>query len=247
LPDGWAWIYFVDIVSPEKYSIKRGPFGSTIKKSFFVEKGYKVYEQQNAIYNDCKLGKYYITTEKYNDMKEFKVLPGDFIISCSGTIGKIMRLPEHTEKGIINQALLKIRIDNRLIIPEYFQMLFQSDMFQKRILKDTRGVAITNIASVKELKVVPTQLPSLSEQQQIVKEIESRFATADKLEKTIEQSLKQAETLRQSILKSAFEGKLVPQNPKDPTAEELLKKIREEKRRDCHKPIKIGFRNDRKA
>ncbi len=72
-------------------------------------------------------------------------------------------------------------------------------------------------------------LPKLSEQRAIVQEIESRFSICDKLEETIQSSLKQAESLRQSILKKAFEGKLVAQNPNDEPASVLLERIRAEK------------------
>jgi len=68
-------------------------------------------------------------------------------------------------------------------------------------------------------------LPPLAEQHRIVEEIERRFSVADEVEKAIDNSLKQAERLRQSILKKAFEGKLVPQDPNDEPAEKLLKRI----------------------
>jgi len=86
-----------------------------------------------------------------------------------------------------------------------------------------------NIASVEDIKNINILLPSKEEQEQIVNEIESRLSVCDKLEETMEQSLKKIEYLRQSILKKAFEGKLVPQDPNDLPAGELLKQIKIEK------------------
>ena len=75
----------------------------------------------------------------------------------------------------------------------------------------------------------PFKICSIEEQLQIVKEIESRLSVCDKLEETIQTSLKQAEILRQSILKKAFSGQLVPQNPNDEPASLLLEKIQTER------------------
>lgn len=82
---------------------------------------------------------------------------------------------------------------------------------------------------MRDIKGLLIPLCSLSEQQQIVAEIESRLSVCDKLEETIAQSLLQAEALRQSILKQAFAGKLVPQDPSDEPADKLLARIRAER------------------
>ena len=85
---------------------------------------------------------------------------------------------------------------------------------------------------------VNVPIPSLIEQEQIVSELERHLSVADAIEVTLDAELKRAERLRQSILKQAFSGKLVPQNPKDEPASVLLEKIQEEKEHQQPKPKK---------
>ena len=99
-PMGWEKVTLNDVCS----SIVRGPFGSALKKEFFVEPSettYKVYEQKHAIQKSASIGTYYITQEKYRELKRFECLPGDILMSCSGTMGELYQLPEGCEKGVI--------------------------------------------------------------------------------------------------------------------------------------------------
>lgn len=113
-PYGFEKVTINDICS----SIVRGPFGSALKKEFFVEPNnttYKVYEQKNAIQKCAKIGTYYITEEKYEELKRFECFAGDIIMSCSGTMGELYQLPEDCERGIINQALCKFTLNKRIL------------------------------------------------------------------------------------------------------------------------------------
>lgn len=194
-------------IADGKDGLRRGPFGSAIKKAFFVESGYKVYEQGNAINNDCKRGHYYISADKYNELSSFQLRPGDFIVSCSGTIGKIAQLPADAELGVINQALMRIRLKPDVIDPYYFMMQFRSEVFQRKIV--SRGSGMGNLAGIKEFKLATMFIPENYEnQKQIVAEIESRLSVCDSIEQTVDTALQQAEAMRQSILKQAFKGEL---------------------------------------
>lgn len=176
LPQGWISATLTEIAANKKNAIKRGPFGSSIKKEYFVPSGYKVYEQKNAIYNDFTLGEYYINNEKFTELRDFEVVPGDVLISCSGTIGKLAIAPEGLQKGIINQALLKLTLHRDLIDNKYFAYLFSSYIY-KQMLKETRGSAMQNISSVQALKQIFFPLAPLAEQHRIVAPSRS-FSTA---------------------------------------------------------------------
>lgn len=204
LPQGWEWKSLGEILSNDKYSIKRGPFGSALKKSFFVENGIRVFEQYNAINNDPHWKRYFISYDKFKELEAFKAIEGDLLISCSGTLGKIVELPKHTEIGIINQALLKIRLDNTKILNSYFIYNFNSPIMQGKILESTLGSAIKNIASVKILKQIKIPLPPLKEQERIVGILDESFVKIDESIKILEQNLLNLDELMQSALQKAF-------------------------------------------
>lgn len=141
----------------------RGPFGSSLKKEFFVPKGvstYKVYEQKHAINKKVEIGEYYIDKKKFNELKRFEVQPGDVIMSCSGTIGELFVIPDSAERGIINQALLNFRLNYEVINKDYF--LYAMDAIIYTI--DSKGSGIENITSVSNIKNTNIYLPPLLEQ-----------------------------------------------------------------------------------
>ena len=152
----------------------RGPFGGSLKKEIFVDDGYAVYEQQNAIYNKFTF-RYFINEEKYKDMRRFQVQPNDIIMSCSGTMGKVAVIPESAPKGIINQALLKITPDESKI-NKYFLKYYFENTLSKILNNSAKGGAIKNVPSVGELKQMIVPLPSLNTQEKIV-EILDKFDT----------------------------------------------------------------------
>ena len=103
--EGWEEKKFNDVCK-----FIRGPFGGALKKEIFVSEGYAVYEQSHAIYGDFSKFRYFISEEKFNELKRFSVFPNDIIMSCSGTMGKFAIVPEKLKEGVINQALLKLTV-----------------------------------------------------------------------------------------------------------------------------------------
>lgn len=141
-------------------------------------------------------------------MKDFELKPGDLLISCSGTIGKIALVPDNAQRGIINQALLKITLDPRIVFAKYFSYLFGSESFQKTVLKNTRGTAIKNITSVKDLKQIPLPIPPINEQYRIISKVEELFSFLDAGTDSLRKVQAQLKRYRKAVLKYAFEGKL---------------------------------------
>ena len=161
----------------------RGPFGGALKKEYFVSDGYKVYEQKNAIYSSVDLGRYFIDEAKFRELKRFEIQEGDFILSCSGTIGRMFRIPKKFKKGIINQALLIIRLDNKITDADYFSHQFTSDRIQQDVIDDTQGGAMKNLVGMTDFKkaIIPYP-PSIEEQKSIAKILSDMDKDIEKLE-----------------------------------------------------------------
>lgn len=178
IPSNWTWVRFGELGS-----YKKGPFGSALTKSMFVPKGndtVKVYEQKNAIQKNADLGDYYITKEYFETkMKGFEVFPGDIIVSCAGTIGETYIMPDSFERGIINQALMRMKLFQPMYVP-YFLVFF--DFVLKRSAQSgSKGSAIKNIPPFEVLKNYLVPIPPLAEQKRIVAKLEEILPLCERL------------------------------------------------------------------
>ena len=147
--------------------VRRGPFGSALKKEIFVKNSdYVVYEQQNAIYDNYKT-RYNITKEKFDELHKFSLKENDFIMSGAGTIGRISRVPKGIKKGVFNQALIRFRINNELTNPEYFLQFVRAENMQRKLTGANPGSAISNLVPMSEVKKWEVFVPIKAEQKKL--------------------------------------------------------------------------------
>jgi type I restriction enzyme, S subunit len=201
----WEYKTLPELVTKDRYAIKRGPFGGSLKKEIFTNQGFLVYEQYHAIYENFSMAKYFIDKQKYNEMEMFKVVPGDLIISCSGTLGKIAEIPTNAIPGIINQALLKISLDQTKINNSFFKMLFQNKATQDLLFGISRGSGISNFPPMTTINSIKFIVPPII--------LQNKFAQIVKKVETIKQSQKQSNqelnNLFNNIMQKAFKGELI--------------------------------------
>ncbi|MBS3089626.1 restriction endonuclease subunit S [Candidatus Pacearchaeota archaeon] len=193
-----------EVVANDRHSLKRGPFGGSLKKEIFVKDGYKVYEQQHAIKNNFDLGEYYITKEKYEDMLPFAVKEGDILVSCSGTIGKIAIAPKDVKHGIINQALLKITVDRNKILQIYLKYFLESVTVQRKLFGNAEGSGIKNVASMDVIKKTQIPVPPILLQNKFAELVEK----VEKIKEHQQKTTNEINTLFDALMQKAFNGEL---------------------------------------
>jgi type I restriction enzyme S subunit len=196
----WETVTLEDVTVNGSHGLKRGPFGGAIKKDSFVSDGYKIYEQKHAIYGDFDSGSYFITETRYRELKSFAVEPGDLIVSCSGTLGRVAVVPPTAKPGIINQALLRIRPKSNLVSPRFLKMLLETPDLQSRLFGSAGGSAIKNVKPLSEIRQVKFHLPDLHEQQRIAEILD----LAEELRSKRREAIAQLDTLTQAVFLEMF-------------------------------------------
>ncbi|MFA5158589.1 MAG: restriction endonuclease subunit S [Patescibacteria group bacterium] len=204
IPEGWDFGGFKNLVNPDdKNAIKPGPFGSALKKNFYVEKGFKIYGQEQVISGDAFYGDYYVNEEKYKEMEGFKVNAGDILISLVGTIGKILIVPGNYEKGIINPRLLKITPDSTKADSQFIAHLLKSDFLIQQMSQKSHGGTM-NILNKGMLMSVGFGVPPLKEQKEIA-EILSAVDEKISINKKLKDKLN---LLKKGLMQDLLSGKV---------------------------------------
>jgi type I restriction enzyme, S subunit len=201
--EGWEWVKIDFMLSDKKKGMATGPFGTMFKKHEHQKSGVAVLGIENIGEGVFQMpNKIFITSEKANELKNFRVIENDVIISRSGTVGEICLLPKKMENSIISTNLIRVRLNLSVINPKFFVFLFEGGKIRQQVFDLCKGSSRAFL-SQSILNTLDFPYCSLEEQQKLVQEIESRLSVCDKLEETIKASLLQCETLRQSVLKRA--------------------------------------------
>ena len=205
--------------------IKIGPFGSLLHKSDYVKKGIPLVNPSHIKNLNILPNKdICVLPSKLKQLQSYVLKKHDIIIGRRGEMGRCAVVEEQQEGWLCGTGSMFLRLEKENY-PYFYALYIASQQCIQYLEKNAMGTTMKNL-NEKIIKKVPIPLPSLPEQQRIVEEIEKRFFVADELEKAVNEGLEKADKLKQSILKKAFEGKLVPQDPNDEPASVLLERIK---------------------
>lgn len=218
----WQEIPLGDVLTDLKYG--------TAKKCFREKMKHPVLRIPNVVQGCIDLNDLKYTDLDKKEYESLKLGLGDILlIRSNGSVSLVGRtaLVTDREKGMAYAGyLIRLRVNKDLIIPEFLQYQFQSYAMRLQIELPARSTSGVNNINSEEVKNLQIALPSLDEQKEVVRRLKASFTFLEKNEQEFNKAKSYADKLEQSILAKAFRGELVPQDPNDEPAEELLKKIK---------------------
>lgn len=205
LPDGWKCVKLGNVIEKPKYG--------TSKKCEYEKNGIGVLRIPNVVKGVVDSSDLKFAQFDKQEIETYSLREGDvLIIRSNGSIdivGKSALITKKDERFLYAGYLIRLRPIQTSILPEYLLNILSSIDLRHQIEAKAKSTSGVNNINSEELAALKISLPLIEEQHAIIQEIESRLSISDKMEETISQSLQQAKTLRQSILKMAFEGRLV--------------------------------------
>lgn len=225
-PERWVWTKLANIVSGTQIGlVKSSAQQNNEGKGIAYVKMNNVTTDGRVVLDDLV----YVPASA-EEVSRYGLRKGDILFNTRNSVelvGKTGVVRTEVGNMIYNNNLMRIRTP-RQVSPDFLGIQMYSPSFRERMEKVKRST--TNVAALYAKDVLPlgVLLAPINEQLKIVEEIESRVSIADEIEKVVERGLKLSERLRRSILKRAFEGKLVPQDLNDEPADKLLERIRED-------------------
>jgi type I restriction enzyme, S subunit len=238
IPDAWKWTSLLlacnQVVDCHN---KTAPYE---KAGIYLVRTSNVRDGKLDLENDIR----YVSEKTYEYWsRRCPPQSGDLLFTREAPMGQVTIIPAST-KVCMGQRMMLLRVYSNLLDQKYLLYAIQEPLFQERILSEAVGTGVKHLR-VGDVERLIFPLCSYDEQKEISKEIDTYFSVADMLNISIEENLQKAEALRQSILKKAFSGQLVPQDLNDEPTSILLERIRAE-RKAAAKPIRDRVGNKKK-
>jgi type I restriction enzyme S subunit len=212
-PSGVEWLGDM----PEHWEIRRlktlvmqsvaGPYGSSLTKAMYTQVGYRVYGQQQVIPDDFSIGDYYISEEKYEEMSQYRVFPGDVLVSVMGTVGRVGVVPESVEPGIINPRLVRYRPNLEKVRPRYLQMAMLSTTIQAQVAEGAKGTTMEGL-NMQILDRLLLAVPPLVEQDTIFAAVGAEARKLDEATRAVSQGVALLREYRTRLIADVVTGKL---------------------------------------
>ena len=237
LPEGWVWAS-LDQCSLDETSITDGPFGSNLKSEHYQDSGPRVIRLQNIGDGTFVDARAHISNSHYQTLLKHAVDEGDVIVAMLGEVlPRACVVPAGVAPAIVKADCARVRLNSELLPPSLVVSQLNSTPVRDVVAKSVKGIGRPRI-NLGHVRSIPIALCGKAEQEQMDRLLNEAQERIDEQLTAIENGLKQSTAQRKNLLKAAFAGQLVPQDPADEPASVLLERIRAE--RDARGAVRQG-------
>jgi type I restriction enzyme, S subunit len=239
LPEGWFLADLETLLPVDKTGTKTGPFGSLLMKHEHRRVGIPVVGIENIAEGTFRLGsKIHIDQAKAYELSEYDLQVNDLVISRSGTVGEICVIPITLGLARFSTNIMRVRLNGTVLLPQFFSIMFSGSPFILNQVSRLCSGSTRDFLNTEILKSLVFPVPPIHEQSAILEFVQEKIREYRALQNNIDISLNQSFAQRKNILKAAFSGQLVPQDPIDEPASELLARICAERAESSIRPAK---------
>jgi type I restriction enzyme S subunit len=242
LPNRWTWATVGQLAESMKNGIYKpadcyADSGTPCLRMYNIDEG-------RIVWKDVKM-----MTLSSEEVSEYALEPGDLLVNRVNSrelVGKAAVIPAEFPACVFESKNIRLRLVSPLVEPSFVGYRFAA---AGPLYFHSNAQQVVGMASISQPQVagLPVLLPPLAEQRAIVTEVEERLSSLVASQEAVTTGLRRASRLRQSILKRAFEGRLVPQDPTDEPTSVLLDRIRSERAKVSVRPGRQGGRKARKT
>ncbi len=198
------------ILEKSKVGIKTGPFGSSLTGKTLDNSEYCIYSQANLISNDFTSTKNYISEDTYKELISYEVKSGDILLSMMGTIGKCKIIPNNIKPGIMDSHIIKVRLDKDIILPEYFEAIYDKDnssIIYDQLLFNSKGSIMDglNTSIVKDLRF---PIISTENQKRFLDDYDKKIKKINEVMKYRQKIISKLEEYKKSLIYEVITGKI---------------------------------------
>lgn len=239
LPNGWHYKAVSEIGATGEQPVLTGPFGTNLGRGDFVASGVPLLTIGCLTQGGINLEKaLFVSEEKAKELSRYRLKEGDLLFSRMASVGRAGLVPKWLEGALFNYHIMRLRLDESRIDTRLFINYVRGAKQVRDYLKAVNHGATRDGINTEQLLGLPVAVPPLTEQREIVAELEKQFSRLDEAVANLQRVKANLKRYKASVLKAAVEGRLVEAEAtlarRDgrtyETGEQLLQRILAERR-----------------
>ena len=211
LPEGWRYATVAEVGASSEQAVLTGPFGTNLGRSDFVDRGVPLLTISCLTDQGIKRDKaLFVSEEKAEELERYRLREGDILFSRMASVGRAGIVGKQLEGALFNYHIMRLRLEPTRVEPKFFAAYVRGAAQVRDYLKAVNHGATLDGINTSQLMNMPVAVAPISEQRDIVAEIEKQFSRLDEAVANLKRVKANLKRYKAAVLKAAVEGRLVP-------------------------------------